>query len=93
MLCPRKERPLSSFYEDHCKEYFQATAYLDPSPFLSPLAKRLAPGATVLDVGCGSGRDLRWLADHGFKPTGFEQAPELAKMANNFCQAGACSQY
>ncbi|WP_244155929.1 class I SAM-dependent methyltransferase [Desulfofustis glycolicus] len=32
-------------------------------------------------MGCGSGRDLLWLARRGFRPTGFEQSPSLAKLA------------
>jgi len=39
------------------------------------------PQAAILDIGCGSGRDLRWLAGRGFHPTGFEQAPNLARLA------------
>jgi SAM-dependent methyltransferase len=35
----------------------------------------------VLDVGCGSGRDLRWLRDKGMAVTGFERSPGLAKLA------------
>lgn len=41
----------------------------------------LEPQATILDIGCGSGRDLRWFARRGFQPTGFEQAPNLARLA------------
>ena len=82
----QEENTLRSFYEDHHEAYFQATAHLDPTPSLTPLVDRLKPGATILDVGCGSGRDLRWLAEHGFKPTGFELSPKLAKMAKHFSQ-------
>lgn len=73
-----------SFYEDHHNEYFSATAQLDPSPFLTPFIEKLSPEATILDVGCGSGRDLRWLANQGFKPTGFEFSPGLARLARAF---------
>ena len=76
--------PLISFYEANHRDYFKSTAGLNPSPFLTPLAKRLPPGATILDVGCGSGRDLRWLANQGFKPTGFELSPSLARLAEDF---------
>ena len=34
-----------------------------------PMARftgRLGPGARVLDVGCGPGRDVAWLAEQGF---------------------------
>lgn len=32
----------------------------------------LAPGARVLDVGCGTGRDTAWLAEQGFAATGVD---------------------
>jgi len=41
----------------------------------------LEPKATILDIGCGSGRDLLWFARQGFRPTGFEQSPSLASLA------------
>ena len=37
---------------------------------LSPVIQRLAPGANVLDVGCGSGRYLLPLARSGFRAVG-----------------------
>ena len=75
---------MTSFYEDHHRRYFKSTAKLDPSSFLTPFIKGLAPGSTILDVGCGSGRDLRWLAEQGFKPTGFELSPNLARLAEDY---------
>ena len=72
---------LSNFYEENHQQYFESTVGIDPSSFLVPLAKLLNPKATILDIGCGSGRDLRWFANRGFNPTGFEQAPKLAGLA------------
>ena len=33
---------------------------------MARFAGRLGPGARVLDVGCGPGRDAAWLAEQGF---------------------------
>ncbi|MBU2515891.1 class I SAM-dependent methyltransferase [bacterium] len=72
---------MSDYYNEHYREYFESTFFVDPSSFLTPLSERLAQGATVLDIGCGSGRDLLWLKKKGFQPTGFEYAPNLAEIA------------
>jgi len=37
----------------------------------------LQAGERLLDVGCGDGRHLRWLADHGVVGTGVDVAPAL----------------
>jgi SAM-dependent methyltransferase len=72
---------MHDFYQEQAADYFAATARIDPTSFLKPLAERLPPGAAILDVGCGSGRDLKWFKERGFAATGFEQAPELARRA------------
>ncbi len=69
------------FYESNAESYHAQTSAVDPSSFLLPLAKRLKPGATILDLGCGSGRDLRWFKEQGFAPLGCERAPSLARLA------------
>lgn len=72
---------MPDFYQKNFKEYHQRTFSIDPSSFLSPLAKRLVPGSRILDVGCGSGRDMLWFKERGFRPTGFERSPGLAELA------------
>ena len=39
---------------------------------MARLSERLAPGARVLDVGCGPGRDAAWLAELGFETLGVD---------------------
>jgi len=72
---------LDNFYEDNHQHYFDSTVGIDPAAFLEPLAGLLKPQATILDIGCGSGRDLLWFVRRGFHPTGFEQSPSLANLA------------
>ena len=72
---------MDNFYQENHRQYFDATFGIDPSVFLEPLARLLEPKATILDIGCGSGRDLLWFARRGFRPTGFEQSPGLAGLA------------
>ncbi|MBT4267500.1 MAG: hypothetical protein HN580_05140 [Deltaproteobacteria bacterium] len=49
---------MADYYQIHFQEYFKKTISLDPSGFLDPLLNRLKKGGSILDVGCGSGRDL-----------------------------------
>lgn len=77
---------MTDFYEVNSEEYFHTTVDIEPSSFLSPLTDILLPGAKILDIGCGSGRDLLWLCERGFQPTGFERSPNLATMARRHSQ-------
>lgn len=61
--------------------YHQKTVHLNPSGFLAPLTVHAPPPALVLDVGCGSGRDLLWLKQRGYNVLGLERSPGLAKLA------------
>lgn len=75
---------MDDFYQKKSQSYFNSTAFLDSTSILTPVASALPPGASILDVGCGSGRDLRWLKDHGFNPTGLEKATGLVTLAREF---------
>jgi SAM-dependent methyltransferase len=50
-------------------------AHLDPAPsaWVRRFAALVRPGGTVLDVACGSGRHVRWLATQGLKVTGVDR--------------------
>jgi SAM-dependent methyltransferase len=44
-----------------------------PSPWVCRWSTLIRPGGSVLDVACGSGRHLRWLAQRGFRVTGIDR--------------------
>jgi SAM-dependent methyltransferase len=72
---------MQDYYDICFREYHENTFRVNPESFLMPLAKRLKPGARILDIGCGSGRDLLWLKQRGFQVIGFERSPGLAVLA------------
>jgi SAM-dependent methyltransferase len=74
---------MTDYYQKNYKAYHEKTFSIDPSSFLAPLAQRLPLEAFVLDVGCGSGRDLLWMKNRGFEVIGFEQSPGLAELARD----------
>ncbi|MFN3376268.1 MAG: class I SAM-dependent methyltransferase [Burkholderiaceae bacterium] len=47
-----------------------------PSAWVLRWAHLLPSGATVLDVACGAGRHLKWLAAQGHRVTGVDRNPE-----------------
>lgn len=79
---------MTDFYQKHYKAYHEKTFSIDPSSFLEPLVKKLPGEAFILDVGCGSGRDLLWMKKQGFEAIGFERSPSLAQLAreNTGCE-------
>jgi SAM-dependent methyltransferase len=43
------------------------------------------PGMRVLELGCGSGEDTRWFAEHGCDVTALDVSPEMVKVARQKC--------
>ena len=72
---------MKDYYQENYFRYYDETVSVDPVSFLWPLVPCLPPGGTILDVGCGSGRDMRWLKGLGFRPEGFEWSKGLAELA------------
>ena len=71
---------MEDYYHNNFKEYYKQTFHVDPFSFLSPLEKKLATGASVLDIGCGSGLDLFWFGERGYEVVGFEKSKGLAQL-------------
>jgi SAM-dependent methyltransferase len=62
----------------------------NPSPWLQRWAHLLPAGGRALDVACGRGRHLRWLAGRGHRVTGIDRdAAALAASADLVASAGA----
>jgi SAM-dependent methyltransferase len=58
-----------------------------PSTWVQRWARDLPANATVLDVACGSGRHLRWLAAQGHRVTGIDRDAEaLDALADLRCE-------
>lgn len=53
----------------------------NPSTWLQRWAHLIAPNSTVLDVACGAGRHMRYLAALGHRVTGVDRNPEAVAMA------------
>jgi ubiquinone/menaquinone biosynthesis C-methylase UbiE len=49
--------------------------------WLDRFIKELKPGSRILDLGCGSGRDAKYLIEHGFEVVGIDFSEELLKIA------------
>ena len=73
-----------AFYENHAHDYFARTKDADMTALLGRFAELLPDGAVVLDVGCGSGRDLRWFAEHGYRAVGIDASEALCALARGY---------
>ncbi len=77
----KKNRLMPDYYQENFKDYYQRTFQIDSSNFLDSFIQHITIGSLVLDVGCGSGRDLLWLKKKGYQAIGFERSTGLAALA------------
>jgi SAM-dependent methyltransferase len=76
--------PTRAYYDLHASEYFAATIEVELKMPWACLAKELHPQDQILDLGCGSGRDLLYFAQLGFCTVGLDYSFELLKLAASF---------
>jgi SAM-dependent methyltransferase len=70
-----------AWYTAHVEAFLDATAHVDMRALHDPFLALLPSGATILDVGCGSGRDSLAFARRGFRVVPMEPCEALASRA------------
>lgn len=70
-----------SYYNANADAFIEGTLSVDVSHLYAAFEPLLPEGASVLDVGCGSGRDLKHFAERGYQSLGLEPSNQLAEFA------------
>ncbi|WP_029071229.1 class I SAM-dependent methyltransferase [Kandleria vitulina] len=70
-----------SYYDEKAKEFCENTVNADVSPQRDRFLSYLKEGASILDFGCGSGRDTKAFLDLGYKVEAIDGSVELCKTA------------
>jgi SAM-dependent methyltransferase len=73
-------------YDQRAEEFRKGTCDHDVSQNIAALLRHIEgePPFTILDLGCGPGRDLRVFADRGHVAIGLDGAERFAAMAREF---------
>jgi SAM-dependent methyltransferase len=72
-----------AYYNQHAEEFRDGTRTHDVSQNIAALLRHMVgtPPFTILDLGCGPGRDLATFADLGHRAIGLEGAAHFTTMA------------
>lgn len=70
------------FYNNNSKSYLESTLDIDMSHLYSDFLSKIPSEGSILDLGCGSGRDSKAFIDKGYKVTAVDGSKELAKEAS-----------
>ena len=67
-------------YDDFATQYAEAS-FQDPMTDQLGCFIKYLQGKKVLEIGCGAGRDLRFLVAEGFEATGIDSSAKLLEIA------------
>ena len=70
-----------NYYEENAQTYYNKTKDADMTDSCNRFAKYIRPAGRILDIGCGSGRDMKYFKSLGFSPEGLEPSKGLWELA------------
>ena len=73
-----------SYYNNNAKEYCASTVDADMMEAYGKFRKYVPDGGSIVDMGCGSGRDVLAFKNMGYQVTGLDASEELAKLAAGY---------
>ena len=72
------------YYNQNAASFVEGTKDVDFKSIQDKFTARLPQGASVLDLGCGSGRDTKYFKEQGFRVTATDGSEELCKIASEY---------
>lgn len=71
------------YYNNYAQEYAEKTLHLQLDEQWDEFTANIKPKGRILDIGCGSGRDMIKFQKLGFSTEGLEASPAMAKIARH----------
>lgn len=72
------------YYDENAEKFVQGTATVDFSETQNRFLSKLNQGASILDFGCGSGRDTKFFLDKGYIVSAIDGSKELCELASEY---------
>lgn len=72
------------YYHKYATTYFNTTVNSDVKVLYEHFLRYVSKGAKILDLGCGSGRDIRAFLDMGYEVDAIDGSKELARLASEY---------
>ena len=72
-----------NYYNINAADFFETTKNVNFLEVQQIFTKLLSPNASILDFGCGSGRDTKYFLDHGYHVTAIDGSEEICKIATD----------
>ena len=71
-----------NYYNKHAEQYYQATVDVDFTVAYDRFLKYVSQRGKIIDMGCGSGRDVAAFIERGYEAIGVDASKELAELAS-----------
>lgn len=72
------------YYEENALAYFSATKNIDMSEIYNKFERYLFPKASILDLGCGSGRDSLYFLKQGYNVIAIDGSENMCVLASKY---------
>lgn len=81
-----KEKTID-FYNIDAASYFNSTVGVDMSEVYIHFTKYVKPQGIIIDIGVGSGRDIKYFMKAGFEVYGIDASEELCRLSTEYTGA------
>lgn len=71
------------YYNKNAQAYYNKTINVDMSKLYDRFLVYLKECGTIIDIGCGSGRDMKYFADKGYEVEGIDASVEMCRLASS----------
>ncbi len=73
-----------NYYDKFADKFFEKTVKLDMKIFYDKFEQYLLQGSSILDFGCGSGRDSKYFISRGYRVTSIDGSPKICELARKY---------
>lgn len=72
------------YYNSNAAQYFSDTVNVDMTECCDRFLKYVVPGGRIIDIGAGSGRDIKYFKDKEYTSEGIDASKEMCRLATEY---------